>query len=499
MRFTVFLWLILLNKVLYSQEYDKTWVCGRYASTVVFNANQIDTASFSPAINVAWQWACISDREGNFQFFTEGVNVYSNDGTAMVNGDNLADNSINANYPNGLSSWQNIMILPKGKDKYYIIYQSQSDISFSTQPWFFTDHLYYSVADMSLQNGKGEVIEKRTLLNSGSFMDGHMTACQHANGRDWWIVQRGYNSNRYLIYLATRDSISLVRNQQIGAISQEPDAAGQSAFSPDGTKYASITGKSPLIILDFDRCEGLFSDAQEVDIPIDTFIFYGQQIVSGGGGNGLCFSPNNRLLYVNTIDVLRQYDLFASPIDSSESIIFFWTDSNEYLGQFNQEHLAPNGKIYLANYQGFTSALHVINYPDSVGSLCGFSKWGLPIASANANKISNMVHFRMGPLIGSACDTILSSPKSFSGKHYSVLVYPNPAKNFIEIDLVNYTQYHVSQKFSLVNTTGELVKETSLPYLKATVDVGDLPNGNYSWRITSKNLLVDEGKIQIVK
>ncbi len=483
-----------------AQLYDKTWVCGSYASKVTFELPAIDTSSFNPHIFCYSGWACISDKEGNFQFFTEGVNVYCNDGSLISNGQDLADNLVNQDFNTGLPDFQNFLVLPKKEHQYYIINQSLTDPFYTANPfWPHPNALYYSIVDMDMQNGRGQVAEKRQQINTGYFMDGHLTACQHANGRDWWLVHRRYNSNGYLIYLVTSDSISFVREQFIGAISQEPDAVGQSAFSADGSKYATITGKSPLIILDFDRCEGLFSNPKSVKIPIDTFTFYGYTKITGDGGDGLCFSPNGRFIYVNSVYILRQYDLLANPIDSSEQVLFLWTDTNEYLGQFNQMHLGPDGRIYAAPYQGFTYALHTIDYPDSPGLACGFKKWGLPIATSSACFISNMVNFRMGPLVGSGCDTIRTDIRHETLDDRKIRVYPNPARDVVDIDLLSYNYYHPQQQFYLYDLQGRLIKQVALPYLSAQLNVSDLPAGIYHWRLAIKTETKAEGKIEVVR
>lgn len=433
----IFILFLLLSYAGKAQLYDKTWVVGYPAGKITFDSTHIDTAQYFPLIYCFADWACISNKDGEFQFFTEGVNVYRYDGSNLINGNNLADNTVNGVFNSGLPDQQNVFILPKSNTQYYIIYQSQTDPEYALKPWWYTNVLYYSVVDMSTNFGQGEVIQKRIPVNSTYFMDGHMTACQHANGRDWWLVQRGYNNNRYFIYLVTPDSISLKREQFIGPASHEPDAVGQSAFSPDGSKYASITGNSSLILMDFDRCSGEFGNPKGVSIPTDTFTFYGQTKIIGHGGNGLCFSPNNRFIYVNSLYILRQYDLWSSLIDSSEKVIFLWTDSNEYLGQFNQIHLGPDGKIYSANYQGFTEALHVIHCPDSPGIACLFEKWGLPIATTSAFAISNMIHFRMGPLIGSGCDTI-SGIGGIHEERRELIISPNPATNDVSVSIPTY-------------------------------------------------------------
>lgn len=416
----------------------------------------------------------------------------------MPNGTQLADNEVNSEFSYGLPDFQNVLVLPKKNSEYYLFYQSQSDFALANDYWVYTDNLYYSVVDMQQQNGKGDVVRKRVLVNNNRFMDGKMTACQHANGRDWWLVQRRYNTNGYFIYLVTSEDVTFQREQFIGAVSQEPDAIGQSAFSPDGSKYASITGKSKLILLDFDRCEGIFSNPKSVSIPVDTFSFYGNTKIIGAGGNGLCFSPNNRFIYVNSLYILRQYDLLESPIDSSEEVIFFWTDSNEYLGQFNQMQLGPNGKLYIAPYQGITKAYNEIHNPNEKGLACNFEKFGQPIATINADKIPNLVHYRMGALVGSACDTLAVGLKDVEASN-KVRLYPNPAKGMVQIDLTSYNYYNPNNALYLYNNEGKLVQQIAVPYLSAQMNVSTLPAGIYQWSLGTANKAIATGSLNVVK
>lgn len=151
------MYMILLGtRIACAQLYDKTWVCGGYAGKVTFNDNgTVDTARYFPFVNVLSECASVCNKEGELQFFTEGVNVYSSDGFKMPNGIQLADNEVNSDFNHGLPDFQNVLVLPKQDKEYYILYQSQSDFAFENDYWVYTDNLYYSVVDMEQQNGKG--------------------------------------------------------------------------------------------------------------------------------------------------------------------------------------------------------------------------------------------------------------------------------------------------------------------------------------------------------
>ncbi|MCW5908969.1 MAG: T9SS type A sorting domain-containing protein [Chitinophagales bacterium] len=180
-------------------------------------------------------------------------------------------------------------------------------------------------------------------------------------------------------------------------------------------------------------------------------------------------------------------------------MVFFWTDSNETHGQFSQLYLAPDGKIYAANYQGFTKALHVINSPDSADSACGFVKWGLSIPSNDARIIPNMLHFRMGALTGSGCDTLNTDIGHQTQDERRIQVYPNPANDVVQVDLMNYSQYHPLQQFYLYNAQGQLVKQVALPYLSAAFRVSDLPSGVYYWQLAVGAEVRGAGKLEVVR
>ncbi|MCO6477226.1 MAG: PKD domain-containing protein [Phaeodactylibacter sp.] len=186
----------------------------------------------------------------------------------------------------------------------------------------------------------------------------------------------------------------------------EPVLTGsfQSSFSPDGTKYARIdikyAGESEhrVTIYDFDRCTGEFTS-------FTSFTF----IDLAFGGGGLAFSENSRFLYVTSWFNVYQFDLNVSNVEATKIKIAEYDGFEDPIYDLNTDfklaQLGPNGKIYIAcgtnaNY------LHVIHTPNNQGLACNVEQHALELAALNDRSIPNFPYYGLGPLDGSACDTL---------------------------------------------------------------------------------------------
>jgi len=93
------------------------------------------------------------------------------------------------------------LILPKQNDcsKYYV---------FTTGDHITGGYFYYSIVDMCLNGGLGDVTStKNVLINSNSAEK--LTAIKHANGKDVWIVTHLLGSDVYNAYLLTASGLSI--------------------------------------------------------------------------------------------------------------------------------------------------------------------------------------------------------------------------------------------------------------------------------------------------
>lgn len=143
-----------------------------------------------------------------------------------------------------------IIPIPNETDKYYLF-----NIGVATK-----FGLYYSIIDMSLNNGLGAVTQKNIPINNLDANDG-LTAVQHGNGRDWWLLFRKYDGvwdNTFYKYLIDINGVTCVDTQNIGFVYSTNST--RYVFNKLGNKLAGIYYNGHSETFDFDRCTGQLSN-----------------------------------------------------------------------------------------------------------------------------------------------------------------------------------------------------------------------------------------------
>ena len=151
---------------------------GRTLNWVLGESVLIDFSSGIPitgesAIDSFEGLSVISDTEGNLQFYTDGITVWNANHLIMSNGTGLLSSYTATNAAL-------IVPLPLNKDIYYIFTvagQAGYGGSFGGAA--------YSIVDMSLNDGLGEIIEKNTILQTKTTEK--LCGTQHENNIDYWI------------------------------------------------------------------------------------------------------------------------------------------------------------------------------------------------------------------------------------------------------------------------------------------------------------------------
>src|SRR5438093_11769444 len=107
------------------------------------------------------------------------------------------------------------------KDSNMIYYMFHSTLD--NAPYYTKAHyLYYSKIDMNLNGGYGGVVNKNVIAIQDTLTPGKITACKHANGRDWWVLVPRVNSNIYYTFLLSTQGITGITQQAIGTFRASP-------------------------------------------------------------------------------------------------------------------------------------------------------------------------------------------------------------------------------------------------------------------------------------
>jgi hypothetical protein len=163
----LFCFLICCSTVNAQHENDN-WYFGYHAGFSFVNSSP--TVLYNSEME-AWEGcSSISDSVGNLLFYTDGITVYNDLHNPMPNGYGLYA---------GPSSSQAALVakVPGSNDKYYI---------FTTAHQGEAEGLCYSVVQMSLDNGHGDVIQKNVpLINP---VDEKVCAISTATG--FWLFTR---------------------------------------------------------------------------------------------------------------------------------------------------------------------------------------------------------------------------------------------------------------------------------------------------------------------
>jgi WD40 repeat protein len=330
---------------------------------------------------------------------------------------------------------------------------------------------------MNLNGGLGAVILKNQALYNDSLIPGRITACKHANGRDWWIFAPRYMNGKLFEFLVTPFGIQGPFQKNI--VTSRDISIGQVVFNPQGNKFAYYEPYNDLDIWDFDRCSGDFSNQVHIDINDSAIL------------GGAAFSPNGRYLYVSSNNYVYQFDVQASNIDSSKVIVGAY-DGFTFQGlptDFYLSELAPDNKIYI-NSGNSANALHVINSPDSMGLSCGFCQHCIALPGLNAFTIPNHPNYFLGADTTSLCDTITAVTNQFISPTESFTLFPNPVRDQLYI---NHSMKEPLEQIGILNSLGqyESVQFISInngEYLQ--VDLSSFASGVYCVQMKTEKQVV---------
>lgn len=452
------------------------WVTGYSGNRISFNSGNITTYNgiYFPFKYFHGGNSCISDSNGNLILVSDGFSIYNGNGQFLDEGDTLSE----LDYFLWQDGWSNesqtSIFLPMDNNKYYFVTPNFSNAQWSdclNNNNCYFDQLLVNEIDMNANGGLGKVVKRmQAIVEHGRMRKTQMMACRHGNGKDWWLLKNEGDSANVHTFLFTQDSIYDKGVQVFNTpVWDWMDIRGQSTFNSDGTIFASTSHCSScglIFIADFDRCYGILSNSWSLQMPSGSQHNPNDSTLADRLSVGLCFSPNNKFLYVASSHNIYQYDL----VDSSWYHVAELDTSAQKFQIYETLYMGADGKIYIGNFGGLSKQMSRIDNPDVKGSGCSFCPRCLRLDSLGSTAYLGtppcMPNYALGARECYPLDT------GHPVKEEGFIVYPNPVSDVL------WMKNAVGKTKELYNSVGQAIFST----MKNEMDVSWLSRGVYYLR-----------------
>lgn len=346
-RLLLLLILFLIHTNLFPQSTNNVWVFG-WKCGVDFNTTP--PTGIATAADGYEGCASLSDSSGQLLMYTTGDTVFNRLFHAMPNGGNILGTSATIS-----SCTQGSLIVPKpDSDHEYYVFALQG----------ITDalplgKLFYSLVDMDLDGGLGDVVSTEKLIQLDMQLGEKMTAIPGTCDNIWVIVVPKSN-DEFRAYEVTSCGVNHTPVvSPITPVTPYTFDIGVLKGAHDGSRLvAAVYGGAKFQVYDFDKNTGMVSNpinfpTRPIDAPYTA-----------------CFSPDDSKLYT-LCDSVYQYDLSlpttSAIIGSKTGLASISIDSISLIGDMKT---AIDGKLYLAKVNG--SSLACFNNPNAAGVAAGF-------------------------------------------------------------------------------------------------------------------------------
>jgi uncharacterized protein (TIGR02145 family) len=357
--------LLFLSPVFLSAqgEFNK-WYFGANAG-IDFNSTP-PSALPASAMNTMHASVSVADSLGSLLFYSQGLSVYNRNHQIMPNGNGLLGDQLT----------QGVFIVMKpGADNIYYLFTINNTL------FPVTYGLYYSLIDMNLNGGLGDVVSgnKNIFISGTDDVYNGIHGTRYLNNYDAWIIVRKFTTNQYAAYRITSSGISVT---PVLSACSLPGCNGFSCgnnvlkISQDGTRYVFVS-HDPVQNIDIAEL-GIFNSQTGVLFPL--FQFRPFNLVHE---NPLYFefSPDSKYLYAVSSFTTDNRMIFQYNLAFSDSVQFMQSQiliATPHVGLALQ--LGPDGKIYqcVSNLD----SLNVIHNPNVQGLGCNFQSNALALASS---------------------------------------------------------------------------------------------------------------------
>jgi len=337
------------------------------STSINFNSNSASINSF---------YSSISDEQGSLLFYSDGYFVYNRFHQQMPNGWGLKGGYIGL-YGDTIMGDKTHLIFqnPTNSQQYYHIVQAYND----------DRKVYYSVIDMTLDNGKGDVLTKnKVLMDSASY---HLGVVKHTYGNCYWVVLHGLNNNKFYAFPFCGGGDTIQPVISTVGLNYKFNIIGLAFVRSHGTMKFSSNGRKLVV-------QNTKIDEYGLDTIIQLFTF---NALTGVISNPITITSNSsvergeflefsqdcsKFYYTNSpsgSSYIYQYNLQAgTPANILNSKVFITIPAFTYQRRFHGMQLGIDGKIYLSKMENYSYShyLGVIHNPDSFMPACTYADSG---------------------------------------------------------------------------------------------------------------------------
>ncbi len=414
-----------------------------------FNTNP-PTPSNGSAIEAVEGTVSICDDNGQLLFYSNGGphgpyqgGVWNRNHQLMPNGV-ISSNGCTSSVQAGIA-----VPMPGSTTKYYLFTVDCMENN-------YVGGLRYSVIDMTLDGGLGDVTTKQATFGSPIDAAEGLTVIRHANNIDLWVVVWNRTTTDMNAYLVTANGPSaspVVSSIPVG------NTVGMIKPSPSGDLLAIARYPNAAVLANFDRATGTIGNYRSMGTSYSYFEF----------------SPNEERVYATEYGAdLVQYDITASVLSSSKTTIvpsLFWG---------KQMQLGPDCVIYLGTLTG--DSLAAINNPNALGTACDYveEQVGAPYFGS-WHGLPNIFHEYLPQCSGTVSVDV---PEAVTA---SITAYPNPFNDRVTIQLPWLPT--LGTPFTLYNLQGEVVLQTPVTRSVLELENLELPAGLYMGQISHEGVM----------
>lgn len=370
MRYTLILALLLFVSNVCSQSLPLKWYFG-YKSGLNFTKGspyvirgQTGETTIK-GIQNKWMtvenepFLVMSDQKGKVLFYSDGRRIWDDN---FGECDSLLTASRSHSQILGVQ-------LPGSEATYLILTPNGTrDVVYS---WSFTE--------VEVRN-KIKVIKTGQIFADGKFMQG-ATIVPHCNGKDYWAVlhKAGKENKDYYSFLINKSGIQkpIISKGEFGVVyrrdtsqySQISVSAVNNRFNVIATAFYGQGKKGGVELMAFDNRNGKLNKLAWLDNFTDASDVY-----------GVCFSPNDSLLYVTEcegekVNQFRVYYNTESKINGSRMVLHHGSETN---ARFGQIQMGPDSCLYIPsdfNGMAYDLGCNFIGVIKKPNELAGKANW----------------------------------------------------------------------------------------------------------------------------